>query len=95
MDNWLKGLIALACLVVCAAGGIYIWSAWRESRDAAEHRAAVFEFLEAKPGDIEAATATCKKARRNLDNAVNLGWNEETIATARKMIAVCEGNGFL
>lgn len=32
MDNWLKTLIAAACMVVIAGGGYYAWSKYQENQ---------------------------------------------------------------
>lgn len=38
MGNWLKGLVAAACVTVIAVGGFYFWQQYRQSV-AAEARA--------------------------------------------------------
>jgi hypothetical protein len=95
MPKWLMALVAAACLVVCAAGANYVWLAWLEKQQAAEHRTAVFEFLKVDPGDNEAAAKVCKEVKAHMEDAPTLKWNDDTIAYARKMVDLCETNGFL
>lgn len=41
MDNWLKGLIATACVVIIAGGAYFAWGVYgvKQERDAANYRA--------------------------------------------------------
>lgn len=41
MENWLKGLIAVACVVVIAAGSVYGWGEYQKASKRAEHRAEI------------------------------------------------------
>ena len=54
MENWLKALIAAACVVVIAAGSVYGWNEYQKALGRAEQRA-----------EIE----TAKKAILNLSGA--------------------------
>lgn len=95
MPKWLMVLMAAACLVVCAAGANYVWLGWQARRQVEQDRAAIWELLQAQPGDIETATKTCGTVRRNLTLADGLNWDAETRNGARQIIAICETNGFM
>ncbi len=95
MDNWLKALIAAACLVICAFGAYAAWTRWQAAREVQDNRAAMWELLQAPPGDIEKAAATCRRVKVGLGLADGLNWDADTRNAARQIIAICEANRFL
>lgn len=95
MDNWLKALVAAACVVICAGGVYFAWTQWRARQDAQANRAAMWELLQAAPGDTEKATDTCRRVKRGLGLADGLNWDDDTRNAARHLIAICEENRFL
>lgn len=75
MDNWLKGLVAAACVVVISAGGYYLlgqfqsWRAAKADRELTETvRTEIFKLARAAPGDISGARAFCKQITERLDS---------------------------
>jgi predicted negative regulator of RcsB-dependent stress response len=95
VDNWLKALVAAACVVICAGGAYFAWSKWQAMRDAEANRAAIWQMLDAAPGDIEKATETCTRIQRNLGYADSLSWDADQRNYARQVIALCQANRFL
>lgn len=66
MDGWLKALVGAACVVVIAAGAIYLWGESRAYSQAsaitAERQRQIdelFRFARAKPGDDEEVRKYC------------------------------------
>jgi hypothetical protein len=95
VENWLKALVAAACVVICAGGVYFAWTQWQARRQAEASRAAMWELLQAPPGDTEKATETCRRVKRGLDLAEGLSWDGDTRNSARQIIAICEANRFL
>lgn len=57
MEGWLKGLIAVACVVIIAAGGYYFWG----EVQASQQRQAIAKRL--------SEIAMCKESLREHDDA--------------------------
>lgn len=79
MENWLKGLIAVACCIVIAAGGYFAWGEYSSYRLRSEvaagrdgARVELFNLANAEPYEIDKVRAFCKtmsdKRYRDNDN---------------------------
>lgn len=95
MDNYLKTLIAAACLVVIAGGGYYGWSEYQKAsaRSAAVQandrvRAELFEWAGAKPGEITKVMTYCN------DMASSLKPGDDAPLT-RRLVRNCRSLGLL
>ena len=78
MDNWMKGLIAVACGVVILAGGAYGWdkySTWREAQDLQERiastRGELFRLAKAEPYEIEKVVDYCRGIRSSVGQSTD------------------------
>lgn len=69
MDEWLKFLIATACVVIIAAGGWFAWSQYREWSDRQkieQARTYLFNRAKAAPDEREKVNAYCKATLRHI-----------------------------
>lgn len=69
MDGWLKALIAIACVVVIAGGGLYGWGEWQKYSEQSARmaqvetaRTAIFNESGGRPGSPE-ARRYCERIR--------------------------------
>ncbi len=67
MENWLKGLIAVACAVVIVGGAYYGWGEYAKHKRAAEimagresARQEILDLARAQPHEVEKIRSFCK-----------------------------------
>ncbi|QIX20763.1 MULTISPECIES: hypothetical protein [Rhizobium/Agrobacterium group] len=70
MDNWLKALVACACVVIISGGGYYAYSQYAETRAHSLEQArlenvrdGLFRDAEAAKNDVEAVKKYCRAAQ--------------------------------
>ncbi|MEQ1938619.1 hypothetical protein ABMA46_10215 [Mesorhizobium sp. CN5-321] len=64
MDNWLKGLVAAACIVIIAGGGFLAWSKWVVYQaELARVAAAKAEIEAQRANEIAAAERQAQKEK--------------------------------
>ncbi|QDY99097.1 hypothetical protein FQ775_01195 [Nitratireductor mangrovi] len=95
MNAVLKILVAAACCIVIAVGGLYLWRQW-EAKQAAkaeaamlqEARSELFRLSEAKPDETDKVRRVCELVDDN--------WRAvDSEDYARKVVNTCRRLGFL